>query len=73
MPITHAPAPATHYPADRAFIVKFCSEVPGASPRELGRVEHLISGRQASFVSMKDLASAIARCLNGAAADRCDA
>ena len=65
--------PTTHFPADRAFIVKFCDDRAAAASGLLGRVEHLISGRQAAFSSMEQLAVAIAECQTGTAAAGNDA
>ena len=73
MPSALASTPAPHFPAERAFIVKF-SDNPAAGTRgPCGRVEHLVSGRQAAFSSMEELAVAIVECQTGTPAARSDA
>mgnify|MGYP000902579804 FL=1 len=73
MPSAHASFPTTHFPADRAFIVKFCDTPAADASGLLGRVEHLVSGRQAAFRSMEELAVAIVECQTGTTAARSNA
>jgi hypothetical protein len=42
-------------PANRAFVVQFRAQPPEGSPTYDGRVEHLVSGREARFHSLKEL------------------
>lgn len=73
MPSALASTSPPHFPAERAFIVKF-SDDPAAGTQGLcGRVEHLVSGRQAAFSSMEELAVAIVECQTGAPTVRSDA
>ncbi len=72
MPSVHASSLTPHFPADRAFIVKFCDVPASRASGLLGRVEHLVSGRQAAFSSMEELAVAIVECQTGTTAARSD-
>lgn len=69
MPSTPASTPSPHYPAERAFIVKFSDD---SAHGPCGRVEHLVSGRQAAFHSMDELAVAIVECQTGTPANGSD-
>ena len=42
-------------PTNRAFVVQFRAPPPDGSPTYDGRVEHLVSGREAHFHSLKEL------------------
>jgi hypothetical protein len=42
-------------PANRAFVVQFRVPTPEGSPTYDGRVEHLVSGREARFHSLEEL------------------
>jgi hypothetical protein len=42
-------------PANRAFVVQFRTPQPEGPPIYDGRVEHLVSGREARFHSLKEL------------------
>jgi hypothetical protein len=42
-------------PTNRAFVVQFRTPPPEGSPTYDGRVEHLVSGREARFHSLKEL------------------
>jgi len=42
-------------PTNRAFVVQFRAQPPGASSSYDGRVEHLVSGQVARFHSLEEL------------------
>jgi len=42
-------------PADHAFVVQVCAQMPPASGHFEGRVEHLVSGTARRFESWDDL------------------
>jgi hypothetical protein len=50
-------------PANRAFVVQFRPPLPEGSPTYDGRVEHLVSGQEARFHSLKELLAFMIRVL----------
>jgi hypothetical protein len=50
-------------PANRAFVVQFRASLPEGSPTYEGRVEHLVSGQEARFHSLKELLTFMIRVL----------
>jgi hypothetical protein len=42
-------------PSNRAFVVQFRAPLPEGAPTYDGRVEHLVSGQEARFHSLKEL------------------
>jgi hypothetical protein len=42
-------------PTNRAFVVQFRAPPPEGAPKYDGRVEHLVSGQEARFHSLKEL------------------
>jgi hypothetical protein len=50
-------------PTNRAFVVQFRAQPPGAPARYDGRVEHLVSGQVARFHSLEELLAFMIRVL----------
>jgi hypothetical protein len=50
-------------PTNRAFVVQFRPQPPGASSAYDGRVEHLVSGQVARFHSLEELLAFMIRVL----------
>jgi len=57
----HSSQPAL--PANRAFVVQFRAPLLEDSPTYDGRVEHLVSGQEARFHSLKELLAFMIRML----------
>jgi hypothetical protein len=63
--VTAAPAPfvlppAACLPVERVFVLQLALGADGAPLQ--GRVEHVLTGRQADFASLADLQAALVRC-----------
>jgi hypothetical protein len=50
-------------PTNRAFVVQFRAPLPEGAPTYDGRVEHLVSGQEARFHSLKELLAFMIRVL----------
>jgi hypothetical protein len=50
-------------PTNRAFVVQFRAPPPEGAPTYDGRVEHLVSGQEARFHSLKELLAFMIRVL----------
>ena len=50
-------------PSNRAFVVQFRAQPPGALPGYDGRVEHLVSGQVVRFHSLEELLAFMTRVL----------
>jgi hypothetical protein len=59
------PRDGPRLPADRAFVVQFCGSRGVSLVEPAGRVEHLISGVAAAFVTWPELHRFVARVLGG--------
>ena len=52
-------------PTNRAFVVQFRAQPPGASVDWEGRVEHVVSGQMTHFHSLEELLAFICRVVAG--------
>ena len=62
------PQPQPTLPTNRAFVVQFRAQPPGAPLVWDGRVEHVVSGQATHFHSLDELLAFISRVLAGVSA-----
>ena len=62
------PQPPLSLPTNRAFVVQFRAQPPGATLAWDGRVEHVVSGEMTHFHSLEELLAFICRVLAGVSA-----
>jgi len=59
------PQPQPRLPTNRAFLVQFRAQPPGAPQGCEGRVEHVVSGQATHFQSLEELWAFMCRILAG--------